>query len=76
MHMNKILEKALAKVALLPDDEQQTIASLILEEIQSERDWVHRFATTQDQLGELTRRAREEVTCGDVVPYDPSNRIL
>lgn len=72
--MNKLLEKAFAEAARLPDDEQQTIASLMLEEMDAERGWEERFANSQDELGELVRRAREEVTRGDVLPYDPSNR--
>jgi aspartate/glutamate racemase len=72
--MNKMLERAFAEAARLPDAEQQTIASLIFEEVANEREWTKRFATTQDQLGELVRRARDEVARGDVFPYDPSNR--
>ncbi len=74
MNMNKLLEIAMAQAARLPDDEQTTIASLIIEEIEAESGWQERFAQSQDQLGELVRRAREEVASGDVVAYDPSNR--
>lgn len=72
--MNKLLEKAFAEAARLPEDEQETLASLMLEEIEAERGWDQRFAETQDELGELVRRAREEVARGDVLPYDPSDR--
>ncbi len=72
--MNKLLEKAVAEATRLPDDEQTTIAGLIIEEIEAERGWEERFHQSQDQLGELVRRAREDVASGDVLPYDPSNR--
>jgi hypothetical protein len=72
--MNALLEKALAEVALLPEEEQEVIASLILDEIAAERGWDERFAKTQDQLGALVRSARAEVARGDVVAGDPSDR--
>jgi hypothetical protein len=72
--MNALLEKALAAAARLPDDEQEAIAILILDEIEDERGWTERFAATQDQIGELVRRARAEAERGDVLPYDPSDR--
>jgi hypothetical protein len=72
--MNALLEKALAEVARLPEEEQDAIAALILDEIAAERGWEERFARTQDQLGALVRSARAEVARGDVVPGDPSDR--
>lgn len=72
--MNKLLEKAFAEAARRPDDEQETIACLILEEMKAERGWDERFAKSQDMLGELVRTAREEAARGDVLPFDPSNR--
>ena len=72
--MNALLEKALAEVARLPEEEQEVIATLILDEIAAERDWDERFAKTEDQLGALVRSARAEVELGDVVSGDPSDR--
>jgi hypothetical protein len=59
--MNALLDKALHRVAELPDAEQEAIASLILDEIEAERGWRTRFAATQDALGELVKRAKAEV---------------
>ena len=72
--MNTLLEKALAEVARLPEAEQEAIATLILDEIAAERGWDERFATTQDQLGDLVRSARAEVARSDVLSGDPSDR--
>ena len=72
--MNALLDKALAEVARLPEEEQETIAALILEGIAAERGWDERFAKTQDQLGALARSARAEAARGDVVSGDPSDR--
>jgi hypothetical protein len=68
-----LLEKAFAAVAL-PESAQESIASLILDELEADRGWDERFANSQDQLGELVRRAREEAARGEVIPCDPSNR--
>jgi len=72
--MNALLKKALAEVERLPDAAQESIASLILQEIEDERGWDARFAASQDQLGELVRRARVEVAEDGVLPFDPSDR--
>ncbi len=72
--MKALLEKALAEVARLPEEEQEVIATFILDEIAAERGWDERFAKTQDELGALMRSARAEVTRGDVVSFDPPGR--
>jgi hypothetical protein len=72
--MNALLEKALAEVARLPEEDQEVIATLILDEIAAERGWDERFAKTQDKLGALVRAARAEVARGEVVSGDPSAR--
>jgi len=72
--MNALLKGAIAEVERLPEAEQETIANLILAEIKDERGWDQRFASSQDQLGELVRRARAEVSEGAVSPFDPSDR--
>jgi hypothetical protein len=72
--MNALLEKALAEVARLPEEEQEVIATLILDELAAERGWDERFAKTQDQLGALVRSARAEAERGEVLPSSPIDR--
>ena len=72
--MNEMLKQAFAEAAKLPEDSQEAIASLVMEEIRSDRGWDERFANSQDLLGALVRQARDDVARGDVLPYDPSNR--
>ena len=72
--MNALLEKALQRVALLPEEAQEAIASLILDEIEDERLWDAQFAGSQDQIGDLVRRARAEVAEQGDLPFDPSDR--
>jgi hypothetical protein len=72
--MNTLLEKAFVAAAQLPESAQESIASLILDEIEAERGWDERFANSQDQLGASVRLAREEAARGRVLPCDPSDR--
>jgi hypothetical protein len=71
--MNKLLEQAIAEAAKLPDDQQEAVASRILEEIESERGWDERFAKSRNLLDELSRKAEEHIRRGTTLPYDPSD---
>ena len=68
--MKALLKQALVEIERLPDAAQESIASLILAEIADERLWDETFAASQDQLGELVRRARE--SAGDEIMTPPS----
>ncbi len=70
--MNKLFERAITEVAKLPEERQEAIASTILDEIGTERGWDERFAQSQDQLAELSRKAGEHIARGTTLPYDPS----
>jgi hypothetical protein len=48
--MTKLLEQAIAKIKNLPDNEQDTIAAIILEELEEETKWEKAFANSQDLL--------------------------
>ena len=72
--MNALLEKAIKKISRLPEQDQEALAGLILAELEAEEGWNARFAATEDRLGELVRRAREEADAEGALPYDPSNR--
>ena len=66
--MNKMLERAIAEVARLPEDEQETIACLMLEEVEAERGWDERFARSENKLAELARRAKAQHARGESTP--------
>jgi hypothetical protein len=66
--MNKILERAIAEAARLPEDEQEAIACLMLEEIAAERGWDERFARSESKLAELARRAKTQHATGQTTP--------
>ena len=58
--MTELLEKALAKVARLPDHEQDAFARWLMDELESERRWSRAFETSQGRLAELAREALED----------------
>ena len=58
-------------MSALPDDEQDAVASIILEEIEDEERWRATFAKSQDALARLAEHARAEIARGDVRPFDP-----
>lgn len=64
--MTQLLEKALAQVSGLPDPEQDAIASLILDELADDRRWDEAFARSQEQLGRLADRVRQDIRAGRV----------
>ena len=64
--MTQLLEKALAQVSRLPDPDQDAIAALILEELADDRQWDEAFARSQEQLGRLADRVRQDIRAGRV----------
>jgi hypothetical protein len=64
--MTQLLEQALAELQSLPQAEQDVIAAMILEEIADERRWDAAFARSQEPLGRLAERVREDIRAGRV----------
>lgn len=58
--MEPLLQKALAEIEKLPEDEQEALAAWILEELASERRWTEAFAASQAVLEQLADEALEE----------------
>lgn len=69
--MTKVLEEALAKARELPEAEQDAIAQLMLEEIESEKRWDESFAQSPDKLRKLADRAWAEHEAGGSEDLDP-----
>lgn len=55
--MTQLLERAFSVASTLPDTEQDAVASLLLAELESERQWSEAFATSQNQLATLADEA-------------------
>jgi hypothetical protein len=68
--MTRLLEKVLEKVGTLPQDEQDAIASQILETLAEEAAWKQRFAEKRDKLRTLAAEALEEEARGETRPLD------
>ena len=66
--MTTLLEQALAAVQRLPPDQQDAIATLILEELADEVAWDRAFAQSADVLAQLGQKARTEKRAGNVKP--------
>jgi hypothetical protein len=64
--MTELLQRALAEVQKLPGAEQDVVTAMILEEIVDERRWDEAFARSQEQLGRLANRVRDDIRAGRV----------
>ena len=69
--MTKLLEQAVAKARELPEEEQDAIALIVMEEIESERRWSELFAKSPDGLRKVADRAWAEHEAGGSQELDP-----
>lgn len=63
--MTTVLEVALAEVAKLPPEEQDALATLLLDEMKSEQRWSKAFAESQSALEALAAEALTEHRVGN-----------
>jgi hypothetical protein len=69
--MTSLLRRALAEAEKLPAEDQDAIASRLLEEVEDERQWAARFAaTTDDQWDKLLAKVRQDVAMNGTRPLD------
>ncbi|NEO86538.1 MAG: hypothetical protein F6J87_20115 [Spirulina sp. SIO3F2] len=69
--MTQLLETALERLMSLPDAQQDSIASLILAEIEEEARWDTSFAQSQDALAALAAEAMAEYQAGQTQVLNP-----
>lgn len=69
--MTALLEQALARLRQFPEDEQDRIASSLLEELESEADWNRQFGASQDLLASMGAEALTNLRAGRTTPLDP-----
>lgn len=67
--MTTLLEEALEKVGALSQEEQDAIASQILDSLADEEAWKKRFAVKRDRLRELAQEALAEDDRGETRPF-------
>ena len=69
--MTKLLEQVIAELEKLPEDMQDAIASRLLAELEDEKGWATRFATTTEaQWDRMAEMVRQEIADGDTLPLD------
>jgi hypothetical protein len=64
--MTQLLDKALTEIYKLPPEKQDTIAALILEELDDEQRWNAAFAESQDKFALLARKVRADIKAGRI----------
>ncbi len=69
--MTKLLEEAIAQLKTLPISKQDSIAALILEEIEDDNRWEESFARSPDLLAKLAAETMAEHRAGKTQELDP-----
>jgi glutamate mutase epsilon subunit len=69
--MTDLLERAISSLKTLPEEEQNAIASIILDEIEDERRWDEAFSRSPDTLAKLAAFAMAEYRAGKTQELDP-----
>ena len=69
--MTEMLETAFARVQQLPEEQQDALAALIIEEIEDETRWDTAFARSPEILERLAAEAEEEDRQGKTQELDP-----
>jgi hypothetical protein len=69
--MTELLEKVISKLKTLPTNEQDAIATMILDELEDERRWDESFARSPDLLAKLAAEAMTEYRAGKTQELDP-----
>jgi hypothetical protein len=68
MPMTELLRTALLAAQALPDDEQDALASIILDEIDDEQRWVTAVRRSPEVLARLAAEALTEHRAGRTLP--------
>jgi len=68
--MTQALSAAVASAAKLPDEEQNVLAAIMLEEMESEQRWSDLFAGSQNLLEQMASEAIQDFQAGRVQPID------
>jgi hypothetical protein len=69
--MSNLLDEAYAAAKELPEDEQEMIGAVLLEEIDADRRWEELFAKPSDVIERMGEKALEDYRLGRTLPLDP-----
>ena len=68
--MTQALSAAVASAAKLPDEEQNVLAAILLEEMESEERWSALLSESQNLLEQMASEAIQDFQAGRVQPID------
>jgi hypothetical protein len=71
--VTKLLEKAIAELAKLPETQQDSMARWILHELEDEARWDQAFAGSLSQLEGLGKKALEDYQAGRTGELNPDD---
>ena len=67
--MTRMMGKAIFEISKLPENQQDILASIILEEMSSEKKWAELFEKSQDLLANLSEEALDRLR-------DPKDKVI
>ena len=62
--MTRLLEKAFEEASKLPEEDQDALAEMLLNDLESEERWAEAFDKSQDKLALLAKEALAEFNQG------------
>ena len=68
--MTKLLKQILEQASRLPEEEQDSLAAILLEEMADEERWAKAFERSQGTLEKLAQEALEEFRRGETTPLE------
>ena len=68
--MTELLQKAFEAASKLPKEEQDTLAAVLMDELESEARWSEAFSNSRDKLAQLGEEARAEYLQGKTKPLE------
>ncbi|MGK7962187.1 hypothetical protein [Crocosphaera sp.] len=69
--MTELLEKVITELKKLPPDQQDAIASRLIDELKNEQQWTEKFeSTTDEQWDQIADLVRQEISNGETTPLD------
>ena len=63
--MTQTLEKAWNTLINLPEEKQESIAYMILDEIQDEEQWDIQFSNSEQELIKISNKVRKDIEAGN-----------
>lgn len=69
--MTRALEQAIERLRQVPEDRQESLARLLIHEIEEDQRWIHSTEAHADQLKELIADVLNADARGECEPLDP-----